>query len=273
MTRQPDDSLLIYPGGEIKSVGTNGRIGGYAVRFGTANEPDKSSLKDYFTAATDFGRGLKTGTEILYHHDLAKISGKANPLMGRVLGEGEFKVDDVGVWVEGQLALRDEYERKLHDEAIAKGKMGWSTGTASHRVRRERQPNGSHKVLSWPLGLDCSITPTPAEPRTSVVSLKSLIDPDDDGDNDLNQSEEDEAKEPKEGTSQKFLDRALRAVSDLERAASGFVKLGPSKRQEIKAMRDALDLLLSKDVDPIEAKVLYAKFLQTEARIAGVIHG
>ena len=249
-----NDDLLICFGDEIKSTGEAGRIGGYAVRFGSAELTDKSSLRDFFTAQTDFGRGLKTGTEILYHHDLPKIGGQPNPLMGRVLGEGEFKVDDVGVWVEAQLALRDEYERKLHDEAIARGKMGWSTGTASHRVRREKQANGSHKVLSWPLGLDCSITPTPAEPRTAVVSLKTLMD-------DL------------EVPSATFIENALKAVSDLERAASGFVKLSQAKRDHIKALRDALDGLLRRETNPDEARVLYARYLQLEARLAGMTDG
>jgi HK97 family phage major capsid protein len=51
--------------------------------------------------------------------------------------------------------------------------MGWSSGTAGHLVEREEKGASAH-ILHWPLGLDASITPTPAEYRNSAVSLKSL---------------------------------------------------------------------------------------------------
>ena len=55
------------------------------------------------------------------------------------------------------------------------GKLGWSSGTASHLVMRE-QDGAAHRVKRWPLGLDASLTHTPAEPRNSVMPLKSLSD-------------------------------------------------------------------------------------------------
>jgi len=77
--------------------------------------------------------------------------------------------------MESQLALRDDYERAVYS-LVEAGKMGLSSGTAPHLVEREPQANGSHKITRWPLGLDASITPIPAEPRTSVVALKTYLD-------------------------------------------------------------------------------------------------
>jgi len=92
------------------------------------------------------------------------------------LGTADLRPDDVGVWVEAQLELRDDYERNIYEMAKA-GKLGWSSGTAAHLV--EREPAGkAQRVTAWPLGLDASLTPTPAEPRTQAVPLKSLVQPD-----------------------------------------------------------------------------------------------
>lgn len=164
------DETLIYFGDSVKALG-DGRVGGYLVLYGDENHTDASSMKDYFTSETDFSLDVSDKSPVLYHHSLDKTLGN------RKLGVGALKADEVGVWIEAQLNLRDEYEKKIY-QAVENKKMGWSSGTASHLIRRERQANGSHKILAWPLGLDASITPTPAEPRTMAVSLKSLIEVD-----------------------------------------------------------------------------------------------
>src|SRR3990167_5433071 len=82
--------------------------------------------------------------------------------------------DDVGVWIKGQLYLRDEYEKAIEADMIGKGKAGWSSGTASHLVERKTTGRSSH-IISWPLGLDASVTPTPVEYRNSVISLKTFL--------------------------------------------------------------------------------------------------
>lgn len=162
-----DAGTLIATGAEIKALSDNGEIGGYLVLFGDAERTDLSKMRDFFTPETDFRISDGTKSAVLYMH------GMDGSLGLRELGTGSIKTDDTGVWIEAQLKLRDEYERKLFDAVKAK-KMGWSSGTASHLVRRERQSNGAHKILSWPLGLDASITPTPAEPRTLVHAIKTL---------------------------------------------------------------------------------------------------
>lgn len=157
------DETLVCFGDEIKALDETGRVGGYLVRFGTATETDLTG--DYFDAATDFGTA--TETAVYYHHGLDAT------LKARRLGRGTLRQDDAGVWMEAQLELRDEYERKLF-EMIRAGKMGLSSGTAAHLVQRSPAGKAQH-IDHWPLGLDASITPTPAEPRTSVVALKTLI--------------------------------------------------------------------------------------------------
>ena len=161
------NDLFVTIGGELKALG-NGKVGGYLVRFGNPDMPDLTG--DYFTAETDFdlddGAGKST---VLYHHGLDPV------LKRRKLGRGTVTTTDVGVWMETQLAMRDEYEQAVYS-LVEAGKMGLSSGTAPHLVEREPQANGTHKITRWPLGLDASITPIPAEPRTSVIALKTYLD-------------------------------------------------------------------------------------------------
>ncbi len=157
---------LVTVGTAVKALG-DGKIGGYLVMFGDANTPDLTG--DYFTKDTDFDLDDGVGkSTVLYHHGLDAT------LKRRKLGRATLGTDDAGVWIEAQLALRDEYERALYGAAEA-GKMGWSSGTAPHLV--EREPQGSvSKITRWPLGLDASITPIPAEPRTRTLAMKSYLD-------------------------------------------------------------------------------------------------
>jgi len=156
------DLVLTY-GSEIKALGDN-KFGGYLVRFGN---PDATDLTgDYFTKDTDFdlGDGDKP-TAIYYDHGL-------DPAIGRKkIGAGKMTLDDVGVWLEFQLQRRDEYEKAIAEYA-AQGKFGLSSGTAPHLVERKKVGK-ANQITSWPLGIDASVTPTPAEPRTMVLPLKS----------------------------------------------------------------------------------------------------
>lgn len=154
-----DYDPLINFGSEVKALG-DGRLGGYLITFGGAD-----LTGDYFAPDTDFGEA--TQTAVYYQH------GMDTHLKRRKLGKGDLRVDDVGVWVEAQLAMRDEYEQMIYQMAEA-GKLGWSSGTAPHLVEREPD-GGAMRIKSWPLGLDASLTPTPAEPRNTVIPLKSYI--------------------------------------------------------------------------------------------------
>lgn len=163
---EPMKSALVTVGPAVKALG-DGKIGGYLVMFGDPATPDLTG--DYFTPDTDFDLedGLGKST-VLYHH------GQDPTLKRRKLGRAVVGVDAVGVWIEAQLKLRDEYERAIYGLAEA-GKMGWSSGTAPHLVEREAH-GGVSKITRWPLGLDASITPIPAEPRIRTMPLKSYLD-------------------------------------------------------------------------------------------------
>ena len=153
---------LVFHGGTLKALG-GGKFGGYLVVFGDAQHTDLTG--DFFTKDTDFGDHVTT--PIYYHHGLDTT------LKARVLDNAAtLKKDNIGVWVEGQIKLRDEYEAYIYRQ-IEFGKEGLSSGTAAHLVEREPMGKAFH-IKRWPLGLDASITPTPAEPRTMVVPLKSL---------------------------------------------------------------------------------------------------
>lgn len=157
------EKSLVYFGGEVKALG-GGKVGGYLVRFSTANDPDLTG--DFFTPDTDFGDA--NSAPVLYQHGMDTKMGK------RKLGAGDLRKDEVGVWIDAQLSLRDDYEKAVYEMAAA-GKLGWSSGTASHLV--ERAPEGkAARILSWPLGLDASLTPNPAEPRNAALSMKAYMD-------------------------------------------------------------------------------------------------
>ena len=150
------DEQLIYFGGTVKALG-DGKVGGYLVRFTSEEELDLEG--EFFDASTDYG---KAGTSaVYYNHGLDPVIGK------RVLGEGAIQAQDVGIWIEAQLEMRDEYEKAVYSLA-EKGKLGWSSGTAPHLVER----NKSH-ITRWPLGLDASLTPTPADPGNRALPLKA----------------------------------------------------------------------------------------------------
>lgn len=166
---------LVAFGSEIKTledVGDRLKIGGYLVLFGSPELTDATHLRDYFTKATDFDIPTSGATStVYYHHGI-------NPtLKSRPLGKAKLSIDDAGVWMEAELQARDEYETKIQ-ELVRQGKLGLSSGTASHLVERTAVKNAYgeevHHIDRWPLGLDASLTPTPGEPRTMALCLKSL---------------------------------------------------------------------------------------------------
>lgn len=155
-----EDTLVNF-GAEVKALG-DGKIGGHLIRFTTENDPDLTV--DYFDAKTVIN--VPDNLPVLYHHGMDEVMGK------RVIGTAKAKTDDVGVWVEAQLNLRDEYEKNVYALAEA-GKLGWSSGALSHLVEREPVGKAWH-IKSWFVG-EASLTPTPAEPRNGVIALKALL--------------------------------------------------------------------------------------------------
>lgn len=160
---QQDTEQLVYFGGEVKALG-DGRVGGYLVRFTDETEPDIEG--DFFTAKTDFGisDGAKTPVYLNHRMPLHTRDGKSIAYKDAI-GEGTLSLDDAGVLIDAIL-----YHRELYEIMLAK--MGWTSGTAPHLVDREPVGKAFH-VTKWPLGIDASTSPAPADPGNRVMPLKS----------------------------------------------------------------------------------------------------
>ena len=163
MKKENFEDLLIFQGGAIKALG-DGKIGGHLVLFGDQRNLDLDG--EYFDAETNFGLiDGKRQTHIYYQHGY-------DPILKRTsLGVGKLSQDDLGIWIEAQLEMRDDYEERIYG-FVEEGKMGWSSGTSPSLISTERKAKGAW-ISSWPLGLDASLTPTPAEPRNHAVPLKT----------------------------------------------------------------------------------------------------
>jgi phage head maturation protease len=142
-----------------------GYVKGYLVRFGDTKTADLEG--DYFTASTDYGfpvaKGQRVPLNVYYHHGMDSMVGKKS------IGTGFIKMDDVGLWYEAQLDMADEYGSMIA-KLCKQGKMGFSSGAAGHLVERKSM-GGAAEITRWPIA-EASITPTPAEYRNSVKTLK-----------------------------------------------------------------------------------------------------
>ena len=142
-----------------------GYVKGYLVRFGDTKNSDLEG--DYFTKSTDYGfpmsEGKRVPLNVYYHHGMDAAVGKKS------IGTGYIKMDDTGLWYEAQLDMADEYGSMIA-KLCKQGKMGFSSGTAGHLVERKSM-GGAAEITRWPIA-EASITPTPAEYRNSVKSLK-----------------------------------------------------------------------------------------------------
>lgn len=162
--------LLIAFGDEIKQTDDH-HYQGYLVRFSTSDDADLDN--DYFTKETDYGIKSGAKTPVFFNHRLPiKTRDGRGISVKQKIGEGTLTIDDVGVFIDAILYNRDEYEKAISRMAH---KQGWSSGTAPHLVDRKKVGR-ANQILSWPLGLDASITPKPAEPRNSIIGIKSYSD-------------------------------------------------------------------------------------------------
>jgi hypothetical protein len=147
------------PGAAIKTAET-GEVEGLLVVFGN---PDATDLEnEYFTKDTEFGRQRETPIWLNHAQPVKTASGII--LVEEPVGYGALEVTDEGVIIRGLLDAKYRYLAQIAQE------LGWSSGTAAHLVKRE--PVGKAVFIKrWLLGLDASITPTPAEPRTMLRNI------------------------------------------------------------------------------------------------------
>jgi HK97 family phage major capsid protein len=158
----------------------NGRVGGYGVVYGDWKHRDLEG--DYFAADTYFGEQVGTpvtgatkqiAVDWLYDHAMAELPPSAIAFddardykLGRVVS---VKADDIGLWIEAETDRHDEWAEAVM-QMIDQGKLHWSSGSTPHLVKRA--PDGQLTV--WPI-IEWSSTPTPAEPRHTVVTLKYYV--------------------------------------------------------------------------------------------------
>lgn len=168
MTTWTKEDKLVSLGDAVKAISDDGKIAGLLVRFGDPSEADVYG--DFFDPSTDFGplMGDSAKSAVLWHHGFDPVIG----LRYLTSEPATLRLTDAGVWMEAQLALRDEYEEVIW-ELVKMGKVGLSSGTAGHLVEFE-DVRPKTRIKRWPLGLDASLTPTPAEPRTYIAPMKSL---------------------------------------------------------------------------------------------------
>jgi len=151
------------PGAALKAV-ESGDVEGLLVVFGS---PDATDLEnEFFTAETDFGRLRETPIWLNHAQPVKTESGII--LIEDQIGYGALELTEEGVIIRGLLDAKYRYLAQIAPE------LGWSSGTAAHLVRREQVGKATF-IKRWLLGLDASITPTPAEPRTMLRSYRLVI--------------------------------------------------------------------------------------------------
>jgi hypothetical protein len=151
------------PGAALKAVET-GDVEGLLVVFGN---PDAVDLEnEFFTRDTDFGRLRETPIWLNHTQPVKTASGVI--LVEEPIGYGALEITDEGVIIRGLLEAKYRYLAQIAPE------MGWSSGTAAHLVMREAVGKATF-IKRWLLGLDASITPTPAEPRTMLRNVYRLV--------------------------------------------------------------------------------------------------
>lgn len=140
-----------------------GWVEGYLISWGSTKDTDLQG--EFFTPRTDLCLKWFAERPVLYHHGMDASTGLESIGMFKTI-----KTDDIGLWVQAQLDLRNRYARAVYD-MVKSTQFGWSSGSVDHLVKIAE--NG--EILVWPL-IEGSITPTPAQPsKTAVRPVKGLI--------------------------------------------------------------------------------------------------
>ena len=171
---------ITYKGEAVKFV-EDTKIKGLAVKFTTSADPDL--YQDFFTSNCDFGLSLSHTLPIYFNHCFDGILKTAR------IGEAKLTKKNDGIFVDGFIynlkncpENLDKWSRQILKERaeyidiilklIETGKMGYSTGSAPHLVKKKSFDNGTNEITKWDI-VELSITHTPAEPRT--YATKSAI--------------------------------------------------------------------------------------------------
>jgi HK97 family phage major capsid protein len=115
--------------------------------------------EDRFTADTDLGGSRPfEGMPVFYDHAMGGIKSQIGMVKAWV------PTDD-GIDVEIELDRRHQYASEVM-KLVEAGALGLSTGAVSHLVVRE-PVKGGYEIKRWHVA-EISLTPTPAEPRTTT---------------------------------------------------------------------------------------------------------
>ena len=161
---------FISYGGAIKATKMEDgsvKFYGPVITFSDSLSPDLEG--DFFTKETDYGDSDKA--DVYFNHRMPISAGGNTIQYKNKLGKARLIRDDAAIFAETIIKARNEYEKMIVDAGLA-GRLGYSSGTASHLVDRVKSGNANH-VQKWTLGDDVSLTPIPAEPRNAVIALKS----------------------------------------------------------------------------------------------------
>lgn len=164
MNKKETQSLILF--GDAVKAQSNGVIDGYLVRY---NNPDTTEWKDFFNNKTDFDfEGASVIKSCRFHHGMSAKAGKTK------YGALNIERRDDGLFASLKMDFTQPFAKEIYELAKA-GQLGWSSGSTSHLIEREKQSDGSHWVKSWPLA-EGSLTPIPADPslRASVKSISEL---------------------------------------------------------------------------------------------------
>ena len=162
LTRLYESEKMPIPGKSVASIKSitddTAVLAGYGVVFGGLDMEG-----DEFTKETDLQLDLVPVKPVYYEHTMRKPEIR----IGKV---STTEVDDEGVWLEAELDRHQKYMESVL-EIARQGKLGWSSGSISHLVRRK-----DGVIKSWPI-VEFSLTPTPCEARTlGVEQIKALAE-------------------------------------------------------------------------------------------------
>ena len=155
------DRLIAF-GSAIKSIDGD-QIGGYLVEYGEDGVRDLQ--RERFVPETDFALDWYGERPLLFHHGLNGAVGAAK--IGTIRS---LKRDDKGLWMDAILDERNEYVEYVK-RLIEMGVLGLSAGSLPHLVKVD----GDSAIRRFPI-VEGSLTHTPADPRTRVVSLKAFLE-------------------------------------------------------------------------------------------------
>lgn len=157
------ENYLVIDGGTVKTE-EEGIVTGMGIVFGSENEPDQSSMRDFFTADSFITKRKSFSVPLYYEHGLGIIDEE--------VGEAVLTKDVNGWKAVANIDTSTEAGKKVY-ERVKEKPHGFSSGAVSHLVKREAKANQTNFIKKWPVG-ELSITERPAERKAVVHTVKSV---------------------------------------------------------------------------------------------------